>query len=152
MNIFVTYASDSGSTQSIAEVVAETLRSAENEVTVKEATEASMTDATQADLVLIGSPSYEVEGMDGMPHRNILEFLVKLESGDLSGKKFGFFGCGDSSYPKFCGAMDKLEDFGKSANVEQITDSLRLDQYYMDMEGNNTKASEWAQGLLSNAG
>ncbi len=50
-------------------------------------------------------------------------------SGDLSlnGKRFAVFGCGDSSYPHFCGAVDAIEDRLNKLGATLVCDSLRID-------------------------
>ncbi|MNF10142.1 Flavodoxin [compost metagenome] len=46
---------------------------------------------------------------------------------DLSGKKAAVFGSGDTSYPKYCGAVDIIEECLKRIGAELVCESVKFE-------------------------
>lgn len=70
--------------------------------------EASADAALAYDVLLLGSSTWGCGDLQD----DWYDFLDQLKGKDLSGKKVGLFGCGDSeSYPDtFCGALTQIHD------------------------------------------
>jgi len=64
----------------------------------------------------------------------------------LSGKKFAVFGCVDSSYDYFCGAVDALEDRLSKLGATLVCESLRIDG-----EPEASEITEWTQDVINAA-
>jgi len=100
------YGSTTGNTEQLASDIAAKLGVASDDVhNVGETT----ADATaNYDTLLLGSSTWGA----GELQDDWYDFLDSLKAMDLSGKKVGLFGCGDSaSYPDtFCGALAEIHD------------------------------------------
>lgn len=142
MNLLIVYASNSGSTYLVAKQLQKKLNS-----DLKKATDTNPDDFNGYDLILLGSPSWDVNNKEGQPLESMLSLMDSLQDTDLKGKKFAVFGCGDSSYLNFCGAVNEMEKFILSTGGTLITDSLKIDSYYFDLDNNVKKVEIWADEL-----
>lgn len=147
MNILLIYATNSGTTQVVAEFIADALNKASNQTTVKEARVTNPEDLTAFPLILFGSPSWDFNGQEGMPHEEFLPLMEKLRTQKFSGKQFAIFGLGDKSYKVFCGAVDHLEKLVADIGGTLAISSLRIDNYYADTDGFNAKILKWVEEL-----
>ncbi len=148
MNIYLIYGTLSGSTMTVAEIIASSLRSSGHTVNVTTADSASKDDLKAAEAFIVGSPSWEDQGKDGQPLPELTNFLSTLIPGDLANKKIAVFGLGDIAYPHFCGAVDIMEARFKELGVTPILGSLKIDRYY-SLQDNEQKVKAWAAGLAS---
>ena len=147
MKILIVFATNSGGTQLAADLLKETLVKNSHEVTVKEVRETNIDEFAGVDLVILASPSWDYEGLEGQPHPDYREFIDKAKDKKFVGKKFAVVGLGDSSYTYFCGAVDHIEKFVKDLNGTLTAESLKIDGFYLDQAGNSQKLSDWAQKL-----
>jgi flavodoxin I len=143
MNILLIYATNSGTTQVVAEFIADALTKAGHTMTVQEAQKTNPEDLKNFKLVLLGSPSWDFNGMEGMPHEEFLPLMEKLHEMKFTGKQFAIFGLGDKSYKHFCGAVDHLEKLVADMGGTLAIPSLRIDNYYADVDGFNGKILAW---------
>lgn len=93
----VIYWSMSGNTETMANAVAEGLKSAGADVDLKQVSEISADDALGYDLLALGCPAM---GAEVLEESEFEPFFTKLE-GSLSGKKvalFGSYGWGDGQW------------------------------------------------------
>lgn len=148
MNILLIYATYSGSTGEAVGLVTAELTKTGHTITTKSPLEATLTDCTTADFLLLASPSWDYEGKDGQPHEDFMPFLKTLEQVQLTGKPYAVLGLGDSAYQHFCGAVDILEEFMNARGATKATDSLRIDKYFSSHD-NPTKVTDWAKNLLA---
>lgn len=151
MNILLVYATNSGTTQTVAQMINDELAKAGHTVTIKEARSTTPEDFTAPQVVLLGSPSWDFDGNEGFPHEDMIALTDKMKASQIA-KPFAIFGLGDTSYKYFCGAVDHLEQFVKNIGGTLIVPSLKIDKYYSDMDGNNTKITTWVNGLTSGLG
>lgn len=147
MNILLIYATNSGTTQVVAEFIADALTKAGHTMTVQEARKTNPEDLNAFKLVLFGSPSWDFNGMEGMPHEEFLPLMEKLHEIKFTGKQFAIFGLGDRSYKKFCGAVDVLETFVTEIGGTLAIPSIRIDNYYSNVDGFNGKILAWVNSL-----
>lgn len=148
MNILLVWATNSGTTQTVAQNVTDALTQAGHTVTSKEARATTPEDFTSAQAIVLGSPSWDFEGHEGYPHEDFLPLIEKMKTTEVT-KPFAIFGLGDSSYKFFNGAVDHLEEFVKSMKGTLLVPSLRIDKYYSDMTGNMEKVNAWIEQLKS---
>ena len=104
--IGIFYGSTTGCTEDVANAIAQHLG-----VDAADIHNVGTTDATEAlkyDTLLLGSSTWG----SGDLQDDWYDFLDTLSSQDLSGKRVGIFGCGDSdSYgDTFCGAIAQIYD------------------------------------------
>jgi len=64
----------------------------------------------------------------------------------LDGKCYAVFGCGDSSYTYFCGAVDEIETRVQKLGAALVTPSLRIDG-----EPEEEEIREWVQDVTNAA-
>lgn len=150
MNLLITYASNSGGTHLAAKQIRDTLLSKVNKITLKKAKDTKNSDFDKNDLIIIGTPTWLIDGEQGKPHETIIDLIKRLKDKDLADKKFAVFGCGDSSYIQFCGAVDKLDEFVKQKNGAKLIDSLKIDGYFFDLENNIKLIDLWIKKLTQN--
>ncbi len=100
------YGSTTGNTEQLASDIAAALGLSSDAVHNVGASSADGTDAF--DVLLLGSSTWGAGDLQD----DWYDFLDQLKAKDLSGKKVGLFGCGDSgSYPDtFCGALGQIYD------------------------------------------
>lgn len=147
MKTLIIYASNSGSTYLAGQAIQETLTNNGNDVVLKHAKDSMPNDLIDCDLVIFGSPSWKVNNLEGQPHEFILELLSKLTSAELSGKNVAFYGCGDRAYLRFCGAVDEMEKMLSDKNITKVSESLKIDSFYFDLDNNIEKIRAWAGSL-----
>lgn len=95
----IVYASLTGNTEEIADILAEALEELEVEVDVKECTSATADEFQDYDLCVVATYTY---GTDGDLPDEIVDFYEELGEEDLTGKVYGALGSGDTFYDKFC--------------------------------------------------
>lgn len=148
MKIVIVYASNSGSNYISAQIINEILLDSGHEVKVVKAAVADVQDIKDANLVVCGSPSWDVNGKEGQPQEYMTEFLTKLSKDDIQGKNFALYGCGDKSYLHFCGAVDEMEKMIKEKGGVVAKEPLKVDSFYFDMDASTKLVSVWAQNLF----
>lgn len=146
MNIFLVWATNSGTTQTVAHMVNDALTAAGHTVTMKEARETTPEDFTSPQAIIIGSPSWDFDSNEGFPHEDFLPLMEKLKTATVA-KPFAIFGLGDSSYKFFTGAVDHFEEFVKNIKGTLLVPSLRIDKFYSDQTGNTEKVNAWLEEL-----
>lgn len=147
MNILLIYASNSGGTFLSSGIIADVLKKHQHTITVQNVREADPSQIGNYDLIILGSPSWDYQGKEGQPHQDYLPFFEKAQGKNFPEKPFAIYGLGDSSFAYFTGAVDHLEDFVNNIGGKLITDSLRIDGFYFDQEGNEQKVADWAENL-----
>ncbi len=77
------------------------------------------------DLLLFGCSTWgddEIELQD-----DFIPLYDTFEEVGLKGKKVAVFGCGDSSYTFFCGAVDAIEEKARNLSADVVVESLKID-------------------------
>ena len=138
----IVYGSETGNTESVAEVIAAALEDANFQITLKEVAQASVDELADYDLILLGSSTWGDEEKE--LQADMVDFYDDLEGADLSGKPTAAFGCGDSDYTHFCGAVDLLEE-----RLEQIGATLLDEGLRIDGDPDDDDAQEWAKQIAT---
>lgn len=112
MSVIIVYASMTGNTEEMAEIIAEGVREAGIEPEVKNVLDASANELEDYNGVILGAYTWG----DGDLPDEFLDYFDEMDDVELDGKKSAVFGSGDTSYDIFCGAVDhllaKLQDRG----------------------------------------
>lgn len=139
----IAFGSTTGNTAEVADWVFETLGESGIDVTLEDCAAASASGLCDPyDLIVFGCPTY---GDDEIEIQEDFEpILDSLEKSGLKGKKFAVFGCGDSAYYHFCGAVDVIEKRAAKCGASQVIKSLRVDDPHSEHE-NDVKA--WSARL-----
>lgn len=126
----IAYASMTGNTEEIAELIAEGVRQAGHEAELKAAYDCSAQELLSYDGFLLGVYTWG----DGEVPDEFLDFYEELDELDLSGKKTAIFGSGDTSYTLFCGAVDLVETKVKERGAAIVQESLKIEFNPLDDE------------------
>lgn len=139
----VVYASLTGTTKSIAKMLAEDLRALSLKVQLLECTDVYPKEFLDYDICVVATYTY---GSDGSLPEEAEDFYFDMEAIDLRGKIFGVLGSGDLKYEKFCPAIDDFDmQFQKCMAIRGAKPlKINLDPDQLDKE--NIK--EFALDLL----
>lgn len=119
----IAYASMSGNTEEIADLLKKSLEPLEHEIDVMEMEHIDVNEILEYDGVLIGSYTW---GDGDLPFETD-QFYEGLLNLDLNGKKAAVFGSGDTSYPNFCAAVDLFQERLKACHAEIIQEGLKIE-------------------------
>ncbi len=141
----IVYGSTTGNTETAAGWIADTLRAKGIDTELRNAADVAVEDMAQGfDLVLLGSSTWgddDVELQD-----DFVPIYEALETAGLKGHKAAAFGCGDSTYTHFCGAVDAIEEKLHSLGAEVVASPLKIDG---DPERGEITA--WAEEVAAHA-
>jgi len=141
----VVFGSTTGNTESVAEYVAKTLESEGMSVDVKNVSGVKAAGLADGyDLVVFGSSTWGDDDIE--LQEDFQPFFEELDKANLSGKKVAVFGCGDSSYTHFCGAVDAIEEKVGQLGADVVAASLKIDG-----SPEKDEAVSWAKDVFKNA-
>ncbi len=146
-NALIIYGSTTGNTESVAHQIGEVMSGKGVDVTIKNVTDAKVSELGNGfDLTLLGASTW---GDDEIEFQEDFEpFFEELDSANLKDKKVAIFGCGDSSYEYFCGAVDELEEKMEKLEANVVNVSLRIDG---DPDDVNKEIVSWAEEVAASA-
>ena len=142
---FILYGSTTGNTEFVARHIADLLQKKGISVEIKDVARAHVKDlSSDTELVIMGCSTW---GEDEIGLQEDFEpFHERLCRTDLSGDNFALFGCGDSGYKHFCGAVDLIEQTIKNRGGEIIHPSLKIDG---EPEESLDQINQWLNELIS---
>ncbi|MDR4227474.1 flavodoxin [Bacillus mojavensis] len=132
--ILLVYATMSGNTEAMADLIEKGLQEAEAEVDRFEAM-----DIDDAELfndyehIILGTYTWG----DGDLPDEFLDLAEEMDALDFTGKTCAVFGSGDTGYEFFCGAVDTLEEKIKDRGGEIVLPSVKVE---MNPEGEEEEA------------
>ena len=145
--VLIVYGSTTGNTEYVAERIEEKMKAKDHDVTTLDVSQAEVEGLANAyDVVLFGCSTWgedEIELQD-----DFIPLYDDLASCALDGKKVAVFGCGDSSYEYYCGAVDVIEERSKENGAEIIYESLKIDG---DPRSELGDIEDWANGVAGAA-
>ena len=119
----IVYASMTGNTEEIADIVSEALENLDMEVEMNECTQVDADEFEDADICIVATYTYG----DGELPDEIVDFYEDLQELDLSGKIFGVCGSGDTFYDDFCKSVDDFEAVFIKTGATKGADSVKVD-------------------------
>jgi len=141
----IVYGSTTGNTEMVAERVEATLKKSGWNTVLSNAADVSAQGLADGfDLVLLGCSTWgddDIELQD-----DFVPLFEELDQAGLSGKKVAVFGCGDSGYTHFCGAVDAIEEKAGNLGANLVTGSLKIDG---DPDMKDVLA--WAESVVKHA-
>ena len=149
MNILLIYATNSGGTYLCSQIIQDILSARGHTVDIKNVRSLDPSLMTSADLIILGSPSWDYEGLEGQVHEDYRPFMEKAKLVDVSGRRFAVYGLGDSSYTQFCGCAKHLEEFVDAIGGKRVGETLRIDSFYFNQLQNEGRVRTWAETLSS---
>lgn len=126
MRALIVYGSTTGNTQTTGEMIGDVLEGKGWDIVMKSVDETAIEElAWDYDLVLLGSSTWGDDEIE--MQEDFAEFYEKMDQGSLDGKKVAAFGCGDSSFTHFCGAVDLIEEKVEDLGGKLVMESLKID-------------------------
>ncbi|MDE2586723.1 flavodoxin [uncultured Streptococcus sp.] len=119
----IVYASMTGNTEEIADIVGNAFESLGHTVEVDECTTVDAADFEDADVAIVASYTYS----DGDLPDEIVDFYEDLADVDLADKVFGVVGSGDTFYDYFCKAVDDFEAQFALTGATKGAESVKVD-------------------------
>ncbi len=144
--VLIIYGSTTGNTEFTAETIETGLTDTGYDVTVMNVTDADVTVLNESyDLYLMGSSTW---GDEEIEFQEDFQPFFDSMNNDLAfdGKRFAVFGCGDSSYQYFCGAVDALEE-----RIDKLGGTLICNGLRIDGEPEEDEINEWIQDVINGA-
>ena len=122
----IVYGSTTGNTESVSDDIAKILEKNGHAVEIRNAADVHVEGMAEGfDAVFLGCSTWgddDVELQD-----DFIPVFDELGTAGLGGKNVAVFGCGDSSYEHFCGAVDVIEQKAEELGANLIGDSLKID-------------------------
>ncbi len=141
----VVFGSTTGNTESVAEVVARTLEEAGLAVDLKNAASVKAAGLAEGyDLVVFGCSTWGDDEIE--LQEDFVPLYDDLGAAGLVGRKVAVFGCGDSSYTHFCGAVDAIAEKAAALGAKVIDLPLKIDG-----SPDKAEAQAWARDVLQSA-
>ena len=119
----IVFASMTGNTEEIADIVADKLKELGLEVDIDECTTVDAEEFLEADIAIIASYTYG----DGELPDEIVDFYEDLASLDLTGKIYGVVGSGDTVYDEFWKAVDDFDRAFAATGAEKGAENVKVD-------------------------
>ncbi|GGE37701.1 flavodoxin [Streptococcus himalayensis] len=142
----IVFASMTGNTEEIADIVADRLKELGLDVDVDECTTVDAEDFLEADIAVVATYTYG----DGELPDEIVDFYEDLAELDLSGKVYGVVGSGDTFYDEFCKAVDDFEAVFAGTGAEKGADCVKVDLSAEDED--IEKLENFANALVAKLG
>ncbi|CCK81463.1 flavodoxin [Desulfobacula toluolica] len=143
-NALIVYGSTTGNTEFTAETIKEYFEKNDYSVTVLNVTDTGVDELKKEyDLYLLGCSTWGDDEIE--LQEDFTGFYENLNKGlSLEGKNFAMFGCGDSSYEYFCGAVDMIAD-----KVDALGGTLVFDALKIDGDPEEDEIYEWTRGVIN---
>lgn len=122
-NVILVFASMTGNTEEIAQLVGKGVQEAGVNLTMRELPAGEPEELEQYDGILLGSYTYG----DGELADEFLDFYVEMDSLNLNGKIATVFGSGDTAYEQFCVAVDILSDKLQELGATIVQEGLKIE-------------------------
>lgn len=126
----VAFASMTGNTEEIAELIVEGITQSGHEVDLKSVTDCNAADVLDYDGFMIGVYTWG----DGELPDEFLDFYEELDELDLSGRRAAVFGSGDTSYEQFCKAVDLTAEKLQERGAEVSPETLKIEYSPLEQE------------------
>lgn len=123
--VLLVYASLTGNTEEMTDLVEEGVASEGVTVDKKDVFEVDINMIQEYDNIMFGVYTWG----DGALPDDFLDLYDDMETIDLSGKNFAVFGTGDTAYDIFCGAVDLLEEVIKEQGGTLQLEGLKVENF-----------------------
>jgi flavodoxin short chain len=144
-DVLIVYGSTTGNTASVAGRIEKILSGGGHAVTVQDVANVKADNLCQGhDCVLFGCSTWGDDEIE--PQSDFVPLLEDFDCIDAKGRKTACFGCGDSSYPHFCGAVDVIEERLEQLGSVNIAEKLKIDGDPGDAE---EETDAWARTVLA---
>lgn len=143
MSTLIVYGSTTGNTETVASMLEKHFNAKGLKTLCKNVTDTDIEELKNQDLILLGCSTWgeeEIELQD-----DFIPFYESLDKAPIKGKRIAVFGCGDSSYTHFCGAVDAIEEKVRENSGKLLIDGLKIDG---DPGDARAEIIDWADDLI----
>lgn len=144
-NVLVVYGSTTGNTETVADMIGKVLSDGGHNVTQLDAAKADPANLCSGrDCVLFGCSTW---GQDSIELQD--DFVPLYEAFDkigAKGVKTAAFGCGDTSYEYYCGAVDAINERLEELGASVIAEGLKIDG---DPGSAKSEIEAWAKAVMA---
>ena len=138
----IIYGSTTGNTENTAHMIAKAMAEHNIEARVMDVSAVEPGEFKNGyDIFLLGCSTWGDEDIELQD--DFAVFYENMDQLNLSNQKVAVFGCGDSSYTHFCGAVDMLEEKSESLGANLVVSGLKIDG---DPDDAEDEITEWAHG------
>jgi|SRR5699024_2073198 len=120
----IVYASWTGNTEEIAEILTEKLEALNVDVTLLECHQVDAEDFINYDIAVVATYTY---GSQGSLPEEIEDFHYDLGEVDLHGKIYGVLGSGEEIYGFFCKSVDDFDKQFQKTGARKGAESLKIE-------------------------
>lgn len=132
----IVYASMTGNTEEIADIVSEAFENLNVEVEIDECTQVDAEDFEAADICVVATYTY---GEGDLPDE-IVDFYEELQELDLSGKVYGVCGSGDTFYELYCKSVDDFDAAFAKTGAEKGAENVKVEMAAEEEDIENLEA------------
>ncbi|MDT2827562.1 flavodoxin [Enterococcus viikkiensis] len=132
----IVYASMTGNTEEIADIVAEAFENLNIDVEIDECTQVDAEDFEDADICVVATYTY---GEGDLPDE-MEDFYEDLKELDLTGKIFGVCGSGDTFYDQYCKSVDDFDAVFEKIGATRGADSVKVEMAAEEEDIENLEA------------
>jgi len=124
-NVLMIYASQTGNTEMITDIISDNLEELGHQVEIKsfDFDDIDVDTLTDYDAILVGTYTWD----DGELPYEVEFFYEDLEDTDITGLLFGVYGSADSFYDTFGLAIDLVADRATNLGANVIEERLKID-------------------------
>lgn len=141
----IVYGSTTGNTEYVASVAERVLSESGAAVTKLDAADANPDGLCDGyDLVLFGCSTWGEDDIELQD--DFISLFDQFDNINANGKTVAVFGCGDSGYTHFCGAVDAIEQKLDSMGAK-VVDTLKIDG---DPQSEKDEIVSWTQRVAAN--
>lgn len=139
----IIYGSTTGNTENAAQQIGKVLVQGGHEVCLQDVRQSKVEELGNGyDVTLLGSSTWGDADIE--LQEDFAPFFDDLGKADLQGRMVALFGCGDSSYTHYCGAVDALQEKVESMGGVIVNDPLKIDGDPGDASGD---IDDWAREI-----
>lgn len=117
------FASMSGNTEEMAEIISEAIHEEGGDIIVKEVIESDPSELEKYDGILLGAYTWG----DGDLPDEFLDFYDEMNDLSLTGRKAAVFGSCDSSYSAYGAAVDTLIEKLQQCGADVVLEGLKVE-------------------------
>lgn len=122
----IVYGSTTGNTENAAKEIGKILAQGGHEVAIQDVRKSKVEELGNGyDITVLGSSTWGDDDIEFQ--EDFASFFEEMDKADLKNKKIAVFGCGDSSYTHFCGAVDQLQEKMKGMGAVLVNEPLKID-------------------------
>ncbi len=141
-SISIIYASTSGHTEYVTQILSDALKEAGHAATVTRCEKATAEDLAKGDLVILACGTWNADGAEGQLNPYMKMFLDRAKDIDLSAKTLAIVGLGDERYRYTGRCIEHLQKFRMAKKAAQLLPPLLI---VNDPYGQEERVRGWAK-------